>query len=196
MEVCSNHKTQLHGLAEQNEDVKFNIKRAKYTTNTTASVHLVNDVVPALTLRKNPISTTASSTTITVHHRNHGMHSTANNVTIAGVPSGTFNGIASTNINGTYTTIGNITLDSYTVTAQNSDAADATGDIGGTAVTATRNIMFDVVKPIAGTIIPPGTTISSTMRTTSGRTLEQTETEFAFSTVSKQKTIDLNHDFT
>ena len=109
---------------EQNEDVKFNIKRAKYTTNTTASVHLVNDVVPVLTLRKNPISTTASSTTITIHHRNHGMHSTANNVTIAGVPSGTFNGIASTNINGTYTTIGNITLDSYTVTAQNSDAAE------------------------------------------------------------------------
>ena len=56
-------------------------------------------------------------------------------------------------------------------------------------------MMFDVVKPIAGTIIPAGTTISSTMRTTSGRTLEQTETEFAFSTVSKQKTIDLNSDF-
>ena len=180
---------------EQNEDVKFNIKRAKYTTNTTANVHLVNDVVPVLTLRKNPISTTASSTTITIHHRNHGMHSTANNVTISGVPSGTFNGIASTNINGTYNTIGNITLDSYTVTAQNSDAADATGDIGGTVVTATRNMMFDVVKPIAGTIIPPGTTISSTMRTTSGRTLEQTETEFAFSTVSKQKTVDLNSDY-
>ena len=82
------------------------------------------------------------------------MHTTANNVTIAGVPSGTYNGIASTNINGTYTAIGNITMDSYTVTAQNSDAADATGDIGGTAVTATRNIMFDVIKPIAGIITP------------------------------------------
>jgi hypothetical protein len=180
---------------EQNEDVKFNIKRAKYTTNTTANVHLVNDVVPVLTLRKNPISTTASSTTITIHHRNHGMHSTANNVTIAGVPSGTFNGIASTNINGTYTTIGNITMDSYTVTAQNSDAASATGDIGGTAVTATRNIMYDVIKPIAGTIIPPGTSIATTMRTTSGKTLEQSETEFAFSTVSKQTSIDLNNDY-
>ena len=42
------------------------------------------------------------------------MHTTANNVTIAGVPSGTFNGIASTNINGTYTAIGNIKLHSYT----------------------------------------------------------------------------------
>ena len=92
------------------------------------------------------------------------MHTTANNVTIAGVASGTYNGIASTNINGTYTTIGNITLDSYTVTAQNSDTATATGDIGGSSVTATRNMMYDVIQPVAGTITPPGTSITTTMR--------------------------------
>jgi hypothetical protein len=181
--------------AEQNEDVKFTIKRAKFTTDTIGTVQLVNDVIPEITLRQNPITTTASSTTITVHHRNHGMHSTANNVTIAGVPSGVFNGINSSNINGTYTTIGDITMDSYTLTAQNSDAADATGDVGGTAVTATRNIMFDVIKPIAGIITPPSTTISSTLRTTTGRTLEGSETEFSLDTVAKQKTVDLNTDF-
>jgi len=123
------------------------------------------------------------------------MHTTANNVTIAGVPSGTFNGVASGNINGTYTTIGNITLDSYTITAQNSDAADATGDIGGTAVTATRNMMYDVIKPIAGVITPPATSISTVMRNTTGRTLEQSEGEFTFASTAKQKTIDLNSDF-
>ena len=72
--------------------------------------------------------------------------------------SGTLNGIASTNINGTYTTIGNIKLDSYTITAQNSDTATATGDVGGTAVTATRNILFDVIHPVVGTVIHPFTT--------------------------------------
>ena len=181
--------------AEQNEDVKFTLKRAKFTTATPATVQLVNDVVPVITLAQNPITTTASSAVITVHHRNHGMHTTANNVTIAGVPSGTYNGIASTNINGTYTAIGNITLDSYTVTAQNSDAADATGDIGGTAVTATRNMMYDVIKPIAGVITPPATSISTTMRNTTGRTLEQSEGEFTFASTAKQKTIDLNADY-
>jgi hypothetical protein len=181
--------------AEQNEDVKFTVKRAKFTTDTSGTVQLVNDVVPELTLRQNPITTTASSAVITVHHRNHGMHSTANNVTIAGVPSGVHNGINSTNINGTYTAIGNIKMDSYTVTAQNSDTASATGDVGGTAVTATRNMLFDVIKPIAGIITPPGTTVSSTLRTTSGKTLEGGETEFAFDTVAKQKTVDLNTDF-
>jgi hypothetical protein len=182
--------------AEQNEDVKFTIKRAKFTTDTTGTVHLVNDVVPTATLKNNPISTTASSTTITVHHRNHGMHSTSNNVTIAGVPSGSVNGIAHSNINGTYTTIGNIKLDSYTVTAQNSDAADATGDGGGSAVTATRNIMFDVIQPVAGTLVPPGTSISANIRTTGGRTLEQSETEFALTASAKQKSAELNTDYT
>jgi len=181
--------------AEQNEDVKFTINRAKFTTNTIGNVHLVNDVVPVEDLAKNPIVTTASSGVITVLHRNHGMHSTDNNVTIAGLPSGTFNGISSANINGTYTTIGNIKLDSYTVTAQNSDTATATGDIGGTAVTATRNIMYDVIKPIAGVIIPPTTSITTTMRNTTGRTLEQSEGEFTFASTAKQKTIDLNADF-
>jgi len=181
--------------AEQNEDVKFTLNRAKFTTTTAGNVTLVNDVNPVLTLAQNPITTTASSAVITIHHRNHGMHTTDNNVTIAGVSSGTYNGIASSNINGTYTAIGNITMDSYTITAQNSDAASATGDIGGTSVTATRNMMYDVIKPIAGTITPPGTGITTTMRNTTGRTLEQSEGEFSLSTVAKQKTIDLNSDF-
>ena len=181
--------------SEQNEDIKFKINRASFTENTQGTVYLVNDEVPVKTLGTNPITTTASSTTITIHHRNHGMHSTANNVTIAGVPSGTYNGIASTNINGTYTAIGNIKLHSYTVTAQNSDAASATGDVGGTAVTATRNIMFDVVKPVAGIIQPPGTTISTTLRTTSGKTLEGGETEFTLTTAANEKAVELNEDY-
>ena len=34
--------------AEQNEDVKFNINRAKFTTDTDGTVYLVNDEVPVL----------------------------------------------------------------------------------------------------------------------------------------------------
>jgi hypothetical protein len=181
--------------AEQNEDVKFSVNRAKFTENTTGTISLVNDVVPVKTLRQNPITTTASSTTITVHHRNHGMHSTAANVTIAGVPSGSHNGIAHTNINGTYTTIGNIKLDSYTVTAQNSDAADTTGDVGGTAVTATRNILYDLIQPVVGSIQPPGTSLTSTIRTTGGRTLESTETEYSLAAIAKKIPVTLNEDY-
>jgi hypothetical protein len=144
--------------------------------------------------KTNPITTTSGSTTLTVHHRNHGMHSTTNNVTIAGVASGDHNGIAHSNINGTYTSIGNIKLDSYTITAQNTDAADASGDIGSTTVTATRNIMYDVIQPVVGFVQPPGTTLTSTIRTTGGRTLEGSETQFALLTAAKEENITINAD--
>ena len=114
------------------------------------------------------------------------MHSTSNNVTIAGVElSGTVNGIAHSNINGTYTTIKNIKLDSYQVTAQNSDTASSTGKVGGSAVTATRNMLYDVIQPVVG-FYNHQTTVTSTMRNTTGKTLEGSETEFTLTTASKR----------
>ena len=62
-------------------------------------------------------------------------------------------------------------------------------------MTVTRNIMFDVIKPIAGIIQPPGTEISTVMRTTSGKTLEGGETEFSLTTTSDQKAVELNEDY-
>ena len=191
--------------AEQNETVKFKIKTANFTEATTGTVYLVNDEIPTQTLKQNPIevnATAGSGSTfgsnpaiIKINARNHGLHSTSHNVTIAGVPSGTVNGLASTNINGTYTTIGNITLDSFTVTAQNSDVATSTGSIGGSAVTITPNIQYDIIHPVAGIIQPNGTTISSHFRKTGGRTLEQGETEFTLTTDAKKVPVELNNDF-
>ena len=181
--------------AEQNEDVKFKLNYCSFTTNTVGTVFLVNEELPIKTLKQNPITTTSGSTTITINHPNHGMHSTSANVTIAGVPSGSHNGIAHTNINGTYTTIDNIKLNSYTVTAQNSDAASSTGEVGGTAVTATRNMLYDVIQPVIGNVIHQDTSLDAIMRTTSGRTLEGSETEYTFDTAAKGKLVSLNDDY-
>jgi len=189
---------------EQNETVKFTLNRARFTESTTGSVHLVNDVIPAQLLKQNPIevnATAGSGTTfgtnpaiIKINARNHGLRSTAHNVTIAGVPSGTVNGLASTNINGTYTVIGNITLDSFTVTAQNSDVATSTGSIGGSAVTITPNIQYDIIQPVVGLVQPAGSTVTAAIRTTGGRTLEQVETEFSLTTDAKSVDVEMNND--
>jgi hypothetical protein len=183
--------------SEQNEDVKFKLNACSFTTNTIGTVSLVNDELPTRLLPKtNPISTTSGSTTITIHCPNHGMHSTSANVTISGLASGTYNGIASTNINGTYTTIGNIKLDSFTVTAQNSDAADATGDIGGTdQVSITRNMLYDVIHPVIGSVTHDETGLTAEMRTTGGRSLEGSETEYRLESASKARKVTINHDY-
>ena len=182
--------------AEQNEDVKFILNRASFTEATAGTVYLVNDIIPTKTLKQNPLTTTSGSTTVTVHHPNHGMHSTSANVTIAGVPSGSHNGIAHTNLNGTYTTIGNIKLDSYTITAQSSDTASASGECAGLDnVTATRNILYDVIQPVVGAIQPPATTLSATMRNTTGRTLEGSETEYSLAATTKAISVTFNEDY-
>ena len=205
--LSSMFKSQNGGTwtAEQNEDVKFKIKRASFTENTEGNIYLVNDEIPAFELDQNPFevdATAGSGTTfgsnpalVKVKARNHGLHSTAHNVTIASVASGTYNGLASTNLNGTYTAIGNATLDTFTFTAQSSDVATSTGAIGGTGVTITKNIQFDVIHPVVGLVQPATTTVTAHLRKSSGRTIEQSETEFALTTASKKVPIELNQDF-
>jgi hypothetical protein len=170
--------------ADQNEDIKFKIKRAEFS-NVTGTVTLTNDSLPTRTLKTNPIRTTNSSSTLRIYHPNHGMHGTSNNVTIAGVSSGTYNGLDASEINGTYTSISNVTLDSYEVTS--SGTATATGDVGGSSVTATQNRHFDVLN-LAGiqTMQVPGTTINHYIRPTTGKSIHGSESEFSLTSATNK----------
>jgi hypothetical protein len=171
--------------AEQNEDIKFRMKRAEFS-NVTGTLTLSNDALPTRTLKNNPLRTLSdSSPIIRVFHPNHGMHGTNNNVTIAGVASGTYNGISSSQINGTYTSISNVTIDSYDINpANNVDYSDpvvnpsSSGDIGGATVTATQNRLYDVLNLNLSTMTVPGATISYKLRPTTGKSISGSETEF------------------
>ena len=177
--------------ADQNEDIKFKLKRAEFS-NVTGTATLVNESLPAKTLKNNPIRTLSdSSSIIRISHPNHGMHGTSNNVTIAGVPAGTYNGISADQINGTYTSISNVTLDSYDLNPSNNTnysgsiaTPTASGDIGGTAVTATQNRLYDVVNLSLQTMTVPGTTIGYNMRPTTGKSISGGESEFSLTGTS------------
>ena len=177
--------------ADQNEDIKFKLKRAEFS-NVTGTATLVNESLPAKTLKNNPIRTLSdSSSIIRISHPNHGMHGTSNNVTIAGVPAGTYNGISADQINGTYTSISNVTLDSYDLNPSNNTSYSgsiatptASGDIGGTAVTATQNRLYDLVNLSLQTMTVPGTTIGYNMRPTTGKSISGGESEFSLTGTS------------
>jgi len=179
--------------ADQNEDIKFKIKRAEFS-NVTGTVTLTNDTLGSRTLKTNPLRTTSGSKEITVFHPNHGMNGTSNNVTISGLSSGSYNGIAHGDINGTYNSIKDITLDSYVITSGSSSNATATGDIGGTAVTATQNRTYDVIN-LAGiqTMQLPGTDINFYIRPTTGKSIHGSETEFSL-TSNTNKVAVVNND--
>jgi hypothetical protein len=172
---------------EQMEDLKFNMKKAVFTTNTTTTITLTNKSLPTKTLSSNPIRTFNGTGLIRVFHPNHGMHSTSDNVTIAGLAAGTYNGISSANINGTYTSISNITLDSYDLTT--AGTATSSGDIGGATVTATQNRLFDVLQLQIGTLTHPETSISSTIRTTTGKSVHGSETPFSLQSATDAKSV-------
>ena len=119
--------------ADQNEDLKFTIKKAAFTTGSTSTVTLANDSVSSRTLGTNPIRTTSGSQTFRVFHKNHGMHAGTNNVTISG--SAACNGIPAATINATHTSISNMTLDSYDITTTDSTSVNANAKVAGEDVT-------------------------------------------------------------
>ena len=176
--------------AEQMEDLTFNLKKAVFTTGTYAMVTLANADLPVKTLKNNPIRTFNGSSDIRVYHKSHGMHSETDNVTIAGVASGTYNGYDHSEINGTYTSIKNITLDSYDLLVPGGPAT-ATGDVGGNTVTATQNRQFDVLQLQLGHVIHPGTSLTTGIRTTTGKSVDGAESQFALAGASSEKSITM-----
>ena len=167
--------------AEQLEDIKMKINRAEFK-NVTGEVTLCNDSNSVKKLKTNPIRTTNSSSVVRVFHKNHGMHGTDNNVIISGIVSGSYNGIAHDAINGTHTSISNITLDSYDITT--TGTANATGDVGGDSVTSTQNNIFDVANINLATLTVPGTGINYSIRSTTGKSVHGSESEFTLTGAS------------
>jgi hypothetical protein len=118
------------------------------------------------------------------------MHGSNNNVTIAGVPTGTYNGIAHSDINGTYNSISNITLDSYEITT--TGTATATGDVGGADVTATQNRLYDTLNLNIQTMTVPGTGLTYNMRPTTGASVHGSETEFSLTAANNSVSVSAN----
>ena len=186
--------------AEQNEDVKFKMKRAEFS-NVTGTATLTNEALSVKTLKNNPLRTLPDSTAvIRVSHPNHGMHGTNNNVTILGVPSSAaLNGLTSDQINGTYTQISNVTLNSYDINpTHNSNFTgsivnpNTAGDIGGIAVTATQNRLYDVMNLSLQTMTVPGTNIAYSMRPTTGRSINGSESEFSLTSAASSINVIAN----
>jgi len=175
---------------EQMEDMKFTLKKAVFDTSAPGTLTLTNsNDERTKTLNTNPIRTFNGSNQIRVFHPNHGMHSSTDNVTIAGLPSGNYNGIAHSAINGTFTSIKNITLDSYDIVT--TGTATATGDIGGSTITASRNVPFNVLQLQIGHVLHPQTNISPSVRTTSGKSVHGSETPFVRQGTSEKRSVVL-----
>ena len=260
--------------AIQSQDMKLKINGANFNQSSTGTITLQNDNVGdeifdelgtevyGRRLFENPIVLTNSSAVAKVKHRDHGMYSTSNNVTITGVSSeisttlngaitstatsltltsstnfpssgtvhlylkfpneggeivsGTIsgttvssisraqggstaiahedgvridlyqiNGVPLTEINKTHTAIANIQMDSYTIAL--STSATVTGastdtEIGGINVVASENYRYELSKTVINSMELEGTTLTTSLVTTSATSPSGTETSFTKST--------------
>jgi hypothetical protein len=153
--------------ADQTQDLKFTIYRARFDTSVVGNVEYVNDAVPLQRLDSDPFETRNGSTKVRVWHRDHGMPS-GSKVIISGVGS-TINNVPASQLNTTHD-ISDVDLDSYVVTV--ATAANASGYGGGTAVRATHNIQYDTAQPLVQVQRFSETPIEFGMKTTTGKSVD------------------------
>lgn len=156
----------------QKQDLTFELFRADFATSGT--VVLENADAPTRLLTANPFEFTSSDATVTCFHPNHGFN-VNDTVTFAGV-SGTVAGIAAANINGDRTVT---SIDQTGFTFEAGSAATSSEIGGGSNVTATRNMLFDVALPFVQTLVPIGCLATFSGKFTTGKSLAGTETRYA-----------------
>ena len=147
--------------ANQEQDLKFTLYRAKFNTNQTGLITFVNEPLPPVFLENDPFKTTAGSGKVRVYHQDHGMQM-GSTVIITNVQPGTYNGVVTTiaGLNGATTTTGlngtfivcpdneGLEHDSYLITLANGATATTSGYVGGYDVIATQDVGVDAVNLI------------------------------------------------
>ena len=178
--------------ADQTQDLMFTVYRAKFNANTEGRIDFVNDVLPNNTLAADALQTTAGSNKVRVWHDNHDMFPSSK-VRIQGIATGTYNGIPSTELNGTHT-INDIDLDSYTINVTTN--ATASGFVGGESIEATDNFQFDILQPIVQNQTFTETKLEFEVKTTSGRSVDGSEVPYVADTGGSPVAVNDNNVFT
>ena len=170
----------------QNQDLSFVLHQAKFK-HTTADVVLHNASVSKRKLNNNALKTTATSSTVTVTHLNHGLE-VGNKVTISGATG--VGGITAASINGARTVLAK-DFTGYTITADSAADSDALG--GGANILADRNIPYSLAYPNIQLLKPKGTFVDAGMKATTGKSFAGSETAFQKSSTFEGIQINQNN---
>ena len=176
------YKSQNNGIwtEEQNEDIKFNLHKADFFTNTNTRVQLKNQPITTHIINKDPIETNANPGTqtsdifgdnpniVTVYHDWHGMVE-GDMVEIFGVV-GDPGGIPNDEYNQLHTVIA---ADFRKFTIKLSIPATITEKAGGNDVFCSYNRPFETATLKTGIIQAPGTNLTATFRTAQAETIDK-----------------------
>jgi hypothetical protein len=178
--------------ADQTQDIMFKLNKCVFDISSSSDILFNNEALPTELLETNPLYTTNSSAIVRVYHPNSGFIN-GDSVVISGIASGTYNGYAHTVLNATHV-VSNVDYDGYDITLGTN--ATGTGDIGGNAVYATRNVLMDVCQPNIAQTILSGTEIDWKIKTTTGKHPHGSQTPYSISSSYAGIQVNDNNYFT
>ena len=153
----------------QMEDIKFSINRAKFDIGVAANVGFIAEDISEQSLLPDPIFTRVGSNKVRVFQNNNGL-TVGSKVTLAGCVA--FNGISALELNAQHTVVA-VEFDSYVI--QVSSSATKSGLGGGSGVTSTKNIRFDMANLLSTEFKLEGTSLRHFLRPTSTAYAKQSE---------------------
>ena len=147
---------------DQTKDLAFKIFTADFDTAGGYAV-FENAALEKEAVSSNPFFTTTSDATVTMLFPNHG-YDVSDTITISGAVGG--NGLSAGNINGNRVVTH---ADGFGIKFEAGSTANAGGRIGGSAVKADRQVLFDTVVPEFTTLQPDDTNITYNVKFTTGK---------------------------
>lgn len=172
---------------DQTKDLCFKIYKAQFDTAGGYAVFENVDLQPE-NLSNNPLYMDSGDATVTMLIPNHG-YTVSDTVVISGLDSATtYNGVLGSSIVGTRTITA---VDGFGVRFEADSSSTSAGLFGGTGVYADKQVMFDGVIPMFDILLPDDTTVNSSAKFTSGKSLAAITGE----QVAYQKDANYSSDF-
>lgn len=180
--------------ANQKQDLKFDIYRAKFDTSATGIAYIENASVPRKLLNSNSIQTFAGDSSVRVFSINHGLQ-VNDTVSLEGVT--TVGGINDSDLNGDHT-VTKIDPGGFEFECRNAADSDEIG--GGTNIISTQNIAYSIMYPNISYIKPLGTNMYPSFKGTSGKSFAGTETPYTVDAnyspiLINRNNISLDHNY-
>lgn len=179
--------------AASGSDLTYKINVANFVSSGNAILQNVNVDPEALSI--DPLVVDSGSNRVRVMFSNHGLR-TGDNTIIRGIDSATSfgNGLTGAHVNGKRTVID---YDNSGYTYQADASATSRKWFGGSSVTSSQNLNFEVLRPSLDITQPSQTNVTLSMKTTSQQSLAGAQTRFQkeskFAIVENEKNIYYNN---
>jgi len=160
----------------QNEDIMFELFKAKFDISSTGKCTLVNDDIPEENLGLNPIETQQGSGRVRIHLENHGMTENSKFYMRGFEDTTDYNGFLGSDLNGEHTVI-DTEIDTFIINFD-SIQASKTGMSGGENIYGVRNYQLDVSRPIVNELILDETDVKWKIKSTTGQSIDGAQTPF------------------